>query len=517
MKKLWPWGFVVLSLTVLAGLLVVPRSPEAQEFHGGEVALVDAGPEGLVLSAWVRSTSLEPGDTVRVFVQAENRSDRAIEGLDFIGLTTPELERRGDCWRRSTPICRANAAPEGSTAKLGLPNTLEPGQAETVYGDLTANDEGVFQLLAELRWRTSIGGVARRQILIGPLRVVDPTWGLLRTWAERLSSIASDLAFPIVLALFGWFLKRRDDQEAERREDAKIAADRAEEERSAAAERLEKERKEFAAKEEAARKQEKERLENARREAAANLEAIKAQVHQTWNQLLGKHLQDCQNHYLLALFPLRNLAEGSRSGATERSTFFYLMLSVAAMRKLSIEIGGVHFRNRRAERAFGRLWASWLNAAKRILGEVLLPLGVRRIDPLDDFATFSGRLAERDSRVARVPSEVGDLIFGEDKEVLGELERRFIKWSVEDPKGFECARTHLEALVAILDFEINRPFQYWYEELPGVEDLPKLIGDLTRLPAEMLEASWPRNEKDLEKIEVYRQDLLRMEQEPRGL
>ena len=187
------------------------------------------------------------------------------------------------------------------------------------------------------------------------------------------------------------------------------------------------------------------------------------------------------------------------------------------MRKLSVEIGGVHFRNRKAERAFARLWASWLNAAKRTLGEVLLPLGAGKIDPLEDFATFSKRLAERDSRSATKPSEVGDASFVHERDVLNELERRFLSWSVDDPKGFACARRHLDALVAIFDFEINRPFEYWYEEVPGVEDLPKLANDLERLPIEMAEVDWPRNEKDLEKIEAYRQDLLRMEREPRGV
>ena len=41
-------------------------------------AEVEAGPEGLALSAWVRSKSLKPKATFQVFVQAQNQSDLAI-------------------------------------------------------------------------------------------------------------------------------------------------------------------------------------------------------------------------------------------------------------------------------------------------------------------------------------------------------------------------------------------------------------------------------------------------------
>ena len=78
MKKLWRWVLIFLALTLLAGLLFVPISPDAEKTVGGEVVEVEAGPEGLALSAWVRSKSLEPKATFQVFVQAQNQSDLAI-------------------------------------------------------------------------------------------------------------------------------------------------------------------------------------------------------------------------------------------------------------------------------------------------------------------------------------------------------------------------------------------------------------------------------------------------------
>ncbi len=226
----------------------------------------------------------------------------------------------------------------------------------------------------------------------------------------------------------------------------------------------------------------RQQIENDKRQAEAEAERRRAEADhaaairaETWNQMLPivhKYTTEC---YL----PLSSAADRMRSNvrlwqadpraATQRVAFFYLLLVGKKMAITRDTVGGFYFKDLRGEMLASECWRKHRRA---LLGRestkfnVAVRAAVGLLDDRETYQTFEEKFRGKDASYTH--------------NNIREAWDQFQEWLARRSR-VDYAMQHLLGFCLILDYELNRPYDYWYDPparlalTPEVEKLLRKI------------------------------------------
>lgn len=431
----------------LLGLFLLATQPAAAQPARDEPA-----PGGLVVSGQVERSRVAADDgPFTLWITFENRTAELVRELRFVGpFRTPGFVQLEACWPSGVPACRQDAG-EGEDP-IGLPADLSAGAAVTVRGDLKQQGRsGTFLLAGVYGWRDAQGRERRGVVWAGPVEVTK-NW---TDWRARVTEdlpevltgvvlpVAKDLAWPFAFFVLGWMFKAG--------------------------------------------------------------EQWRAAVQQTWTQMLSKSHENSEHHYMpvsAAIYgwrdrlepkrpaeppptapPLRP-AEGLRARLLRRAqgprekggghvvaaeptpaaplaeeqideSLYYFALLLCRMQVLREKISGFYFKDRLGERIASD---SWELLRERFEGRLPGSEGIEKAELLarlvsehDTFHEFKERLGEEP--VCAHPHAA--------RRELWAVRQAFKDW-IAQPDFEKLELPVAKLLEEVLDFEMNRPYEPWY-------------------------------------------------------
>lgn len=439
--RLWPW--IILSLVGLLGLSAILQDegappPPAITLDAAEIRI----------NGSLSHSTIEAGATLVAWISLSNLGQADISNIRLSGINQPGLELTGirGCGQSVT----ATTGPPVSLRQKPSPLipfncslNLKPGQTITIRAELRGTGASPTEIVfPELEWTGATGAVSEAAVSLGELAITDhKDWAL--AVVRKSIELAKDLALPIVLALFGYYFQKRERELADQKKTDEAAR-------------------------EAKEKQERDAAEDRRRMDQER----RTQVAQTWNKMLPRS-HDLMITYYMHLAAASDLAasgiENSRridpthdkvssdsmerqGEETARVAFYYVSIFDCRVRHTAQSIGGFHFKSRLGEilasqclREYRRLYPG---VAENLLSDTSVVTNL--LKPFDSRETFLRKLDGKD----KLP--------GDAHEVMARHFKYFKSWLETTPS----ARTVvcLRALVAVVEYEMNRPYLYWYDE-----------------------------------------------------
>jgi hypothetical protein len=207
-------------------------------------------------------------------------------------------------------------------------------------------------------------------------------------------------------------------------------------------------------------------LNSLRDKRAHKNEAERSLRSETWKQMLPVSHNYAAKFYL----PLSLAAERFSKNLKRpnyRVAFFYLLFSGKKVIATRNEIGGFYFKDLRGEALAAKCWEEQRLAC---MGEEDTPffLAVRasidQLEDIDSYEAFESMFAS---------TQGGD--FSSDS--IQEAWTFFQKW-VTDQKAVAETISYLVGFTAVMDYESNRPYQYWYDTNPrlvATDDTKELL------------------------------------------
>jgi hypothetical protein len=320
--------------------------------------------------------------------------------------------------------------------------SVAPGQSVTVRGFLTPNSPHKPALLATIvGWSTS--GQSSSQVVSLGENQVQKTSQTALTWLSELIKL---LAIPVVLALIGWGLSQLNRQHDER-----IAESNRQHDELVAAKQAERQRVEH------------------------DHEVEQAVRSETWKQmLLLSHNYAAKCYLPLSLAATRlsiNLRALGTPQGDERIAFYYVLLCGREMTHTRKETGGLYFKDLRGETLAAECWRLQRNALLGSSEEDPFNLAIRdAIDGIADVDTYAA--FKRKFEVAGAPTVAFNHPDMENAWTL------FKNWRTTKSKAAAEVADYMEGFFAILDYEANRPYQYWYDTEPRLivsDDTEKIL------------------------------------------
>jgi hypothetical protein len=173
---------------------------------------------------------------------------------------------------------------------------------------------------------------------------------------------------------------------------------------------------------------------------------------ETWKQMLPVSHNYAAKFYLPLSLAAERFADSLKQ-SNARLAFFYLLFCGRKMIATRNEIGGFYFKDLRGESLAA---VCWKNQRLACLGEEDNPLFLAvldSIDQLEDIDSFEG-FEKRFSDVSG-----GVVEFAEDS--IQQAWTLFQAWI--GTGNVAPTIQYLEGFYAVLDFESNRPYEYWYD------------------------------------------------------
>jgi hypothetical protein len=258
-------------------------------------------------------------------------------------------------------------------------------------------------------------------------------------WVDSLFKL---LAVPIVLALVTLFLnllvKARENRIAKR----------------------EKEKQEEIA---AAEREKEEKQQRLQREDTIRTE--------TWKQILPVSHTYALKFYLPLSSAAEKLAE-ALEGTNPELSFFYVLFTGKRMTETRNEVGGFYFKDLRGE-ALAAI--CWKKQRELLLGQEYHPVSlavraaIQLLSPTETYSSFQEKFL--DNTAAPVPVY-------KVKEIQDSWEQ-FSGWLKTSGKTNEVV-AYLKGFYAILDYETNRPYEYWYNPPARLQVEPEIEALLQR-------------------------------------
>jgi len=385
--------------------------------------------EGRVSAEGVLSaTKSKVGDTLRFWINIHNLTSKTVCTLKLRTPKVPGYENTqlepatGD-----TP--QALGCPNPAAAADGVTvSGLRSGQSIAIQGTLKAAGAHDLQNVeAFLSWVSLDGAKSQTIVVLGENQVeADSIW---KSFWQGLYEGLKDFALPIMLAVMTYYFGKWDKE----REDARQAAEAAQEEK---------------------RRQAENKREQARKEA----ERIRTWQAETWKQMLPKSHDLAKQHYvpiagsieesLDAVWGCLQEADPQRRGQKEREAFYEIMVLGARVRGLK---EALFFKDRVGEMLAARCFGDYLSG-------------------------FFGSPAEESRRWY---GQATDLCRPETKAKKGFMRRFeapppqaksnpvwecwcFFQGQYSTPAG-KAALTLLAGFHAVLTYEMNRPYEHWYQ------------------------------------------------------
>jgi hypothetical protein len=314
--------------------------------------------------------------------------------------------------------------------RMLLAASVAPGQSITVRGFLTPNSSHKPALLTAIVQWSSAGQASSQSVMLGENQVQKTSQTAVALFVEVIKL----LAIPVVLALIGWGLNqlnRAHDErlaEANRRHDEMVAAAQAD----------------------------RQRIEH-------DHELEQALRSESWKQmLLISHNYAAQCYLPLSLASARlaiNLRALGKPQGDERIAFYYVLLCGREMTHTRKETGGLYFKDLRGETLAAECWRLQRDALLGSSEEDPFNLAIRgAIENMTDIDTYAA--FKRKFEVAAAPAVAFNHPDIENAWTL------FKNWRATQPKAVAEVADYIEGFFAILDYEANRPYQYWYDTKP---------------------------------------------------
>lgn len=325
----------------------------------------------------------------------------------------------------------------------GLPKQLAGMNAVTVWAEVEPVERsGRFAPTVVYEWRSPETGMWRDAVALGPIEITAWWREFLTPIGRPMQALIQGLALPLVLFLVSWFFQRQEHKRDDQR-----------------------------------KREDQERAER----------------QQVVSSLLPQSLKDTQVYYLPIIASvnrlLRLIKEARIDPAKEREAFYSLVSFLLRMKYMRDNIGGAHFRNQKSEQVASAAWSVFNR-------EVGLPqhLGVNLRDRLLDlipssesFPKFSDRFAPGSSFAVREQA----LLLSAEQVFLGWLRSDLVQWVPV-----------LKLLQVTFRYEVNRPFQTWYE-VPIESPLQKLTELEAALPQKKSEEMDDLRQKLRDYIEAF--------------
>jgi hypothetical protein len=482
--------FLLLLLSAAAG----GSTAKAQSSPGQVVPApfpVPATSGDVSISAGLSEVMVKAEEPVKFWLTIRNRSSVAIENvaLDPSGLSHYTIISR--CWR---PASGASCVPS-ATAASNSPGTaavttadtivqkIEAGQTLSVWGELSTTERHDAETLyVTVEWT---GNQKQSQVIVPLGQITARDWpDSLQHFLAWFLGLLKDLALPILLAYLAYrFKKWEDEREGNRQKDEwNRQADRQD-----AAKKLDEAKQQAQKDLDLARQDAEKKLDQQRQEQ----EHERMQLLQTWNMMLPVSHRGATRYYMPmasaangALERLRRCTEkleakqGSiyADGDECRHALYYFLLLRRRARRIGDEIGGFYFKDRIGERLAGACWNKFAGlylkdrrTARESLSRVLTDL-----DPNEKLGTFLKKLngEQPDGSTLERAKNPYQIVLAEFHEWLAKQECK------------ECVPL-LQAFLALLRFEMNKPYSYWYpiqqgEKLQWDNDIKKTIEDMAK-------------------------------------
>jgi hypothetical protein len=194
---------------------------------------------------------------------------------------------------------------------------------------------------------------------------------------------------------------------------------------------------------------------------------------ETWKQMLPVSHNYAAKFYLPLSLAAERFAKSLKK-SNARLAFFYLLFSGKKAIATRNEIGGFYFKDLRGETLAAQCWEQQRLAC---LGEEDTPffLAVRAsIDQLQDIDSY-------EAFVKMFADESGGVVSFSDNDIETAW-TLFQKWMGE---AEDVAKTiqFLEGFYAVLDFESNRPYEYWYDtpaQLKITEPTQQMLAEILK-------------------------------------
>jgi hypothetical protein len=413
------WAAVSVATFLVACWLSWYSAPPPSPIRGAVLSSSDpGGTKEVTARGWIQSNHVRTDGRVHFWISLANQSDHEVESPQLLYFLTPGFEPSGRCWSpppRPRLVCFDGAA--------GMPARLKRGASITLYGDLGSTGEtGRYNLSAVFGWQEPAATRARKSLLLGPVEVVSPLTDGLFPVLQRVYAFGKDFGLPAALAvltfLLGMYEQRRRDDQAN--------------------------------------------AETVRANQQKEVDERRAQVQQTWTQLLEKHLKDAQTYYLPICSKLDLLKQAAANPSRSRESFYRLMELMRKQKQTAEGIGGVHLKSRLAEDIFVAAYAALRDAAQGWLGKIERARALDLMKQDESMAEFDRRLQEPAGGHQLPPGQTARTAPPSDEMLFPCLESRFRDWQEDAAAPFANYLPLVEIMLQVLEFEANVPFRYWY-------------------------------------------------------
>ena len=403
---------------------------------GTTSAAVDA--YDLRVDAWASDARVVTGEPLQVSVTVYNATDTEVF-VTFARFQHPGfVPADTKCWAGETPRCI-----EGSTGAVPMPLSVKSHESVTFVPNLVAGRErGRYAIAGIVSWGVAKAALNRRKpVALRPITIDGRFQNAVLLFLRAFQSFVKDLALPLALAFLGFWLKKQEDTRAaerKREEDARATERKKEDDARAEQRRLDddaradRRRHDEEARESARRQEEEARLEQRKAAAEKN-----AQTQQTWNLMLLKSHQNAERHYMVMGTAARRIGEYWRAGKDDLCFFSYLLF-LSRIRRMIRAIGGFYFKSRDGEVTAGVIWSFIVERSDEIFTRDLRDRSTMALPPHFSYADYL------DSVAAKVET----------------MKRTFDQQKAR----FQPLIPLFEALALVLEYEMNKPYEHWYQQ-----------------------------------------------------
>jgi len=344
-------------------------------------------------------------------------------------------------------LCVKNAA-GGSCDAVSIGSELLPelfpNQSYTIWGEFKPKSQhGSEKLVLILGWNTSTGSKSFAAVPLGENKVQSK---LDYWWDVWLGNLVKTLAVPAALSLLAfildWLTKQREKRQTE------------------------KEQRDTKAEAEKAKQAEDQKAALKEQEAKAEAARLRGQVvaTETWKQMLPVSHRYAARFYL----PLSSAAEDAVEAfkeANAEAAFFYTLLLLNRVDRARNSIGGLYFKSYAGEELAQLCWRNFRND---FLGKDTDLFAVK-MQSISQLINTKMKFGEFQATLLQNPNtpEAADTL-------------KLFKLRMASNATATCL-DYLKGFYAILDFESNRPYEYWYERKANLRASKEILEMLKNL------------------------------------
>jgi len=357
-------------------------------------------PGNLQLQGGLAHQAVSVSESIPFWVTIKNNSACSASDLRLLAIYPGGLRLEELCSSSVSGLRCSRPNPETGGR---ITETLSPGQTVTTTGTISVTGPTRTLISLIIAWRSGDGWASQSSLAVGEVEAQSA----LAKFASSAYQLLEKFALPLVVVAVTWafgVISQRRDQ----------------------------------------RRQEQER--------------VRAMREETLKQMLPESHRLATKFYMPLAGAIRGALEEierylgeedqGRKDQRGHSAFWYALLVGRRMKQLAADVGGFYLKDRVGEVLVWACWGKWRKSypgdtenVQRRYSEVLDQLSVH-----ESFAVFLTKL--------------------DDKEKTGELFRQgysdFLAW-LKSQRGEGTALRFLRALDAVLEFEMNRPYEYWYD------------------------------------------------------